>query len=185
MRPQPLGFGAKERTRGQERGSSGLFSFGARNGTCTKGFGTDDNTPILQGIQRETKKEAFLFLFWCTELAWAGCDGGCRQPIVKRTVLGIKKEGQTVFFFGARNRTSSIIRYFTLLADIVCINPFRNKPDMTTMTNNSSKIWPNHDQPIHNLIFHIPQQFFCCQLHLEKGKPAFAEVILCGGKGVR
>jgi len=61
---QPLGFGAKERTRGQERSPSGLFSFGARNGTCTKGFATADNTPFLQGIQCETKKEAFLLLFW-------------------------------------------------------------------------------------------------------------------------
>ena len=111
MRPQPLGFGAKERTRGQERSPSGLFSFGARNGTCTKGFGTDDNTPFLQGIQRETKKEAFLLLFWNPEQAWDGRDGECRQPIVKRTVLGIKKEGQTVFFFGARNRNALIVSY--------------------------------------------------------------------------
>ena len=60
---------------------------------------------------------------------------------LKRTVPGIKKRRPYwSSIFGARNRTSSIIRYFTLLADIVCINPFRNKPDMTTMTNNSSKI---------------------------------------------
>ena len=58
----------------------------------------------------------------------------------KRRVLQLSPFKTSAKLFGARNRTSSIIRYFTLLADIVCINPFRNKPDMTTMTNNSSKI---------------------------------------------
>jgi hypothetical protein len=83
------------------------------------GIGTDDNPPFLQDIQRETKKEAFLLLFWNPEQAWAGRDGECRQPIVKRTVLGIKKEGQTVFFFCARNRNALIISYYVQLSIIV------------------------------------------------------------------
>ena len=84
--------------------------------------------------------EAFLLLFWNPEQAWDGRDGECRQPIVKRTVLGIKKEDRLVFFFGARNRTSLIMRCYSLLVDIVYFNPFRNIRDMTTMTNKSSKI---------------------------------------------
>ena len=51
-----------------------------------------------------------------------------------------KKRRPSGLLFGARNRTSSIIRYYSLLADIVHFNPFRKILDMTTMTNKSSKI---------------------------------------------
>ena len=73
-----------------------------------------------------------------TGLGWKGR----RMPStnIKRTVPGTKKEDRLVFFFGARNRTSLIMRCYSLLVDIVYFNPFRNIRDMTTMTNKSSKI---------------------------------------------
>ena len=137
-----------------------------------------------QNFSYKYKRNSILhfYSFWVTckiplvlEQLWAEGDGECRQPLFKSCSGHKKRRPFGLLFFGARNRTSSIIRYFTLLADIVCINPFRNKPDITTMTNNSSKIWPNHDQPIHNLIIHIPQQFFCCRLHLVERQPPLAE----------
>ena len=77
----------------------------------------------------------------------------------------------------SRNRTSLIMRCYSLLVDIVYFNPFRNIRDMTTMTNKSSKIWPNYDQPFRSTLFHISQQFLRSHLHLVEGKPSLAEVL--------
>ena len=143
---RPLGFGAKERTRGQERSPSGLFSFGARNGTCTKSFATADNTPFLQGIQRETKKEAFLLLFWKpgTGLGWKGRQMPSTNSLKDCSGHKKRRPNGLLFWCPEQERLNCLLLSLTVCYFFL-YNYYQIQID-TTKTGKTSERWPKYGQ---------------------------------------